>query len=128
VVTSGFYVWVFWGDVRYDSWACKHRDNFRSFFDSKSAFCIVMTKQHNIFSNCNWPLKFQLLLYVAPNLKPAIALHSVRTIFLPVPHVSYKKRKLIITLQAINPLTLLVREYFVSVRLELYLLHNSGLF
>jgi hypothetical protein len=62
-----------------------------SFFDLKSAFCIVMTKQNKIFSNYNWHFKFQWLLYVPPTLKLSITLHSVRTFFLHVPYVSYKK-------------------------------------
>jgi hypothetical protein len=97
VVTSGFYVWVFWRDTRYDSWACKVRDNFRSFFDSKSAFYIVMTKEHKSFSSCNWPLQFQCLLYVPPTLELSIALYSVRTNIFACPICFLQERKLIIT-------------------------------
>ena len=127
VVTSGFYVWVFRGDTGYDNWVYKHRVSFRSFFDSKSAFCMVMTKQHKIFSNCNWPIKFQWLLYVPRNVELSIALLSVRTIIFACPICFLQERKLIFTLKAINPITLLEMEYF-FVRLKLYLLHNSGSF
>ena len=88
LVTSVLYVWVFWGDVKYENWACKHRENSRSFFDSKSAFCIVMTKQNKIFSNCKSPLIFH---YVPPNLKLAIALHSAHTIFFCLSHTFLTK-------------------------------------